>query len=156
MSSPLTQLENVRVASPCGQSWDQMPGDDHCRFCSACGKNVYNLSAMTAAEGDDLIREKEGKVCVRFYRRRDGTILSANCPVGMCAMRRALVAQCGALALIFALIPGAAAALHRSNWENWPIWDQPGFARVAFRLGIRRTVTMGLVAPTSMPVLPSD
>jgi hypothetical protein len=30
----------------------------------------------------DLIRSKEGKLCGRFYRRRDGTILIGNCPVG--------------------------------------------------------------------------
>jgi hypothetical protein len=30
----------------------------------------------------------EGRLCVRFYRRRDGTILTNNCPVGLRALKR--------------------------------------------------------------------
>ena len=37
---------------------------------------------MSAEEVTNLIRAKEGKLCGRFYRRRDGTMLTANCPVG--------------------------------------------------------------------------
>jgi TonB family protein len=38
---------------------------------------------MTTEEAADLIRRAEGTLCVRFYRRRDGTILTQNCPVGL-------------------------------------------------------------------------
>src|SRR5262245_3918202 len=76
-------LPKVKVASPCAASWDQMIGDDRARFCSLCQKNVYNLSALTTDEITALIRAKEGKLCGRFYRRRDGSILTADCPVGL-------------------------------------------------------------------------
>jgi hypothetical protein len=60
-----------------------MAGDRRVRFCPYCRQNVYNLSGMTAAEATALLREKERTPCVRFYRRRDGTVLTADCPVGV-------------------------------------------------------------------------
>jgi hypothetical protein len=60
-----------------------MAGDRRVRFCPYCRQNVYNLSAMTAAEATSLLRERERSPCVRFYRRRDGTVLTTDCPVGV-------------------------------------------------------------------------
>jgi len=42
---------------------------------------------MTTQEAEDLLRRTEGRLCVRFYRRSDGTILTGNCPVGLRAIR---------------------------------------------------------------------
>jgi hypothetical protein len=49
---------------------------------------------MTLEEGLTLIREKEGEVCGRLTRRRDGTVLSADCPVGWAARVRQLRRRC--------------------------------------------------------------
>jgi hypothetical protein len=76
-------LEDVRVASPCKADWDEMSGDERVRFCGQCEKNVYNLSAMTRADAEALVREKEGRLCIRFFKRPDGTMLTADCPVGV-------------------------------------------------------------------------
>ncbi|HKX30550.1 MAG TPA: hypothetical protein VJ302_22865, partial [Blastocatellia bacterium] len=62
--------------------------DDRVRFCSQCNLNVYNLSGLTRPEAEDLINRAEGGLCVRFYRRSDGTILTRNCPVGLRTIRR--------------------------------------------------------------------
>jgi hypothetical protein len=79
----LPLLDDVRVASPCNVSWDLMLGDDRVRFCPSCQKNVYDLSAMHREEAERLIAEHEGAPCVRFYRRADGTVLTADCEVGV-------------------------------------------------------------------------
>jgi len=84
----LPLLDNLRVASPCNMSWDAMTGDERVRFCGSCEKNVYNLSAMSREDGERLLVEKEGKVCVRFYRRADGTVMTTDCPVGARKVRR--------------------------------------------------------------------
>ncbi len=76
-------LENLRIATPCQADWDEMGGDERVRFCGRCEKNVYNLSAMTRAEAEALVGNQEGRVCVRLYQRRDGTVLTADCPVGV-------------------------------------------------------------------------
>jgi len=78
----LMMLEDVRLASPCPASWDEMLGDDRTRFCTGCEKNVYNISNMSREEAEDLITEKEGDLCVRFFQRADGTIMTSDCSVG--------------------------------------------------------------------------
>ena len=36
--SALTILEDIRIATPCQQNWDEMPGDDRVRRCPACSR----------------------------------------------------------------------------------------------------------------------
>jgi len=97
-------LDNIRVASPCNARWNDMDGDERARFCGQCQKNVFNLSAMTRAQIETLIREKEGKFCGRFYRRPDGRMLTVDCPSRLRRMRERLASIGGALcALLFSL-----------------------------------------------------
>ena len=81
-------LKNIRVASPCPADWGQMLGNDRSRFCGQCNLNVYNLSAMSRSEAEDFIARSEGRVCIRYYRRKDGSIITENCPVGLRALRK--------------------------------------------------------------------
>lgn len=81
-------VPDIRIASPCKVSWDTMKGDEYMRFCGQCQLNVYNLSALSAREITDLVKRKEGRLCVRLYRRADGTILTQDCPVGLKWVRR--------------------------------------------------------------------
>ena len=80
-------LAHVHVASPCKADWDQMLGTERLRFCGQCNLNVYNLSGMTRDEAEALIARHEGRLCVRFYRRFDGSIITQDCPVGLRAVR---------------------------------------------------------------------
>jgi hypothetical protein len=84
----LPMLDNVQIASPCTASWDEMKGDDRVRFCGHCDKNVFNLSAMTRDEAEALILATGSKLCVRIFRRPDGTVLTQDCPVGVRRKRR--------------------------------------------------------------------
>jgi hypothetical protein len=65
-----------------------MDGDDRVRFCGRCAKHVYNLSALTSEQAAALIYEREGNLCVRFFRRSDGTLLTSDCPEGARGRRR--------------------------------------------------------------------
>ncbi len=99
----LPLLDQVRVASPCKAEWSEMLGDERVRFCLSCEKNVYNLSAMPKDDAESLLRERLGNdLCVRFYQRADGTILTQDCPEGVKKKRRKklalAVAGAGALA----------------------------------------------------------
>ncbi|MBX3200835.1 MAG: hypothetical protein KF894_22040 [Labilithrix sp.] len=101
----LPMLDQVRVASPCTASWDEMLGDERVRFCLSCAKNVYNLSAMPREDAERLLQERAGgELCVRFYQRADGTILTEDCPVGVKKKRRKKIALAvaGAGAMAFA------------------------------------------------------
>jgi hypothetical protein len=110
-------LENLRIASPCSADWDQMSGDERVRFCGKCEKNVYNLSAMTRADAEALVREKEGRMCVRLYQRSDGTVLTADCPVGVRRkqLRARVWARVSGLAASVALVLGVASGRARAD-----------------------------------------
>src|ERR1700742_1380056 len=81
-------LDGVKVAAPCPADWEKMVGDERMRYCGECSLHVYNLSGMTKREAEALIANTEGRLCVRFYRRSDGTVLTRNCPVGLRAPKR--------------------------------------------------------------------
>jgi hypothetical protein len=113
---PLPVLDEIKVASPCSARWDEMIGDARVRFCAHCEKNVYNLSAMTREEAQALLVEKEGNLCARFYRRADGSTLTADCPVGVRRKRvrriAAVAAGAGALAALGTGFGGASRVPH--------------------------------------------
>jgi hypothetical protein len=79
-----------------------MIGDERVRFCGQCSLNVYNLSAMNKGDAERLISQTEGRLCIRYYRRTDGTILTNNCPVGLRALKRRMsrIASASAAAVI--------------------------------------------------------
>lgn len=103
-------LDRVSIAAPCPADWDQMPGTDQVRHCGECNKNVYNLSAMTRGQAEALLREKEGQLCARLYRRADGTILTENCPAGLRAIGRRVSRVAGAAMSAVAALTSATAA----------------------------------------------
>jgi hypothetical protein len=76
-------LDQIKIASPCSADWEQMEGNDRVRFCSECKKNVFNLSAMTRRDAEALLRKSNGDLCTQLYRRADGTVLTADCRVGV-------------------------------------------------------------------------
>ena len=101
-------LDQIKIGSPCQASWDAMDGDGSVRFCGKCARNVYNLSEMTAAEAQSLVTEAEGKLCVRFYQRADGTMMTSDCPVGIRAVRRQYVAtHAWAVSVLVVALTGA-------------------------------------------------
>jgi hypothetical protein len=72
----------IRIASPRSADWNRMTGDERIRYCPECKLNVYNFSEMSDAEIERILARRDGRLCARFYRRSDGTMLTRNCPVG--------------------------------------------------------------------------
>jgi hypothetical protein len=99
-------FDDIRVAAPCHAAWDDMVGSDSVRFCASCQKNVFNLSGMQRDEAIELLRATEGRACVRFYRRADGTVLTEDCPVGV----RLLLRRAKKMTLAAAAVSAAAVA----------------------------------------------
>ena len=105
-------LRNIKVASPCRADWDAMYGTDRVRYCGDCKLNVYNLSGMRRVDAERLIASVEGRLCVRFYRRADGTVLTKDCPVGLAAVRAKLSRVATAVAgLVLGLFTGSAVTM---------------------------------------------
>lgn len=95
----LSIIDTMGVAADCGVPWDSMPGDDRTRYCEHCKLNVHNISNMTRPEAESFLQRfadgkvssegnKPGRLCVDYYRRADGTILTQDCPVGLAKLQR--------------------------------------------------------------------
>lgn len=107
MSKYTNPLSGIRIASPCSADWNEMIGSERERFCGDCKLNVYNLSGMTQPEAERLLMSSEGRLCVRFYRRADGTILTKDCPVGWRALKKRVSKTAAAFAsLLFGILSG--------------------------------------------------
>lgn len=100
-------LNNIKIASPCPAVWNEMYGDNRKRFCGDCNLNVYNLSGMSREAAESLITNAEGRLCVRFYRRADGSVITADCPVGWAKVKqRTKLFATAAASLLMALFTG--------------------------------------------------
>lgn len=100
-------LDNIHIASPCKADWNEMLGNERRRFCAECKLNVYNLSGMTRTEAENLLINSEGRVCVRFYRRTDGSIITRDCPVGWQAFKQRVSKTAAAfVSVVFGIVSG--------------------------------------------------
>src|SRR5262249_1043212 len=119
-------LDHVKIASPCPADWDQMFSlrDKPVRFCSQCNLMVYNRSRMSVQAAEALITKTEGRLCVRFYRRADGSILTQNCPVGLKAIKRrvAWVAQV-VLGMVLSFVSGFGLYIFHLGRKSYPLLD---------------------------------
>lgn len=59
-------INNLRVENPCTENWNEMSGSSEVRFCSHCSKSVNNLSAMTRKQAIKLVRQSDGRLCIRY------------------------------------------------------------------------------------------
>ena len=118
MSDTPTILDSIQIKEPCSASWEKMSGDERARHCRACSLTVFNISNMTREEAETLVREKEGRLCARFYRRADGTILTADCGKVIKQRKRRRAAM-----IVVATVSLAAAALGASGSRDEVDYD---------------------------------
>jgi hypothetical protein len=84
----LADVSNIRIASPCHVTWNSMrerDGDPRVRHCDRCDQPVFDLNRLPLAEAEAIVRAREQgqRLCVRLYRRTDGSVLLRDCPVGL-------------------------------------------------------------------------
>jgi hypothetical protein len=161
----LDVLDRIGVASPCAADWGAMSGGDRVRRCGACGLHVHNLSDMTREDAAALIGRTEGRLCVRLYRRADGTTITRDCPVGVRGVRRRVAAGIGRAAAAAALVAGSVAALGvgRAWWaraarlRNTPPFSTvcAWFSPAAPWMLSRPTVSMGIMIVPARTGAPS-
>lgn len=70
-------LDSIDVRTPCSESWEEMTGNQEVRFCSHCSKGVYDLSAITRAKAEKLVRDFGGRLCVRYVKDSRGKVVTA-------------------------------------------------------------------------------
>jgi cytochrome c-type biogenesis protein CcmE len=110
----LPVLAAPRVQSPCDVPWATMTGDDRVRLCGQCAKYVYNLSAMTRGEAAELLA-REPRLCVRYYERADGTILTSDCSLGARKRRIRRVKAAAPAAIVAASLAAVCAGVESTS-----------------------------------------
>ena len=141
-------LEHIKIASPCKADWDAMIGDERRRFCGGCKLNVYNFSGMSRTEAENLLLNSEGRLCVRFYKRADGTVLTKDCPVGWQAIKRRVSKVAAAfVSLLFGVLSGLGLTAFFNQLNKGDLMEKISSEDSKYR-------TMGVVAyyPTPKPV----
>lgn len=150
MSDPNTLLNDIRIATPCTANWDQMTGTATVRFCGQCHLNVYNISGMQAKDAARLVESAEGRLCVRLYKKTDGTVLTQDCPVGVrAAMRRATRAAGAALTAalgIFGVLSARSAAAGDGQQCEKPQSTSPEVLQGGIAPDPRPVIKMGKIA----------
>ncbi|WAS95553.1 hypothetical protein [Nannocystis punicea] len=77
----MTRRHPLPLARPCDADWSAMPGDEVRRFCSACAREVMDLSRMRAEEALAVLGPQLGeRVCVRYEVDRRGAVRFADPP----------------------------------------------------------------------------
>lgn len=61
-------VDSIEVKKPCSEDWDKMTGNDKVRFCDHCAFEVNNISMLTRKEAMKLVRESNGRICVRYVK----------------------------------------------------------------------------------------
>lgn len=76
-------VDAVAMASTCGAAWSEMEGEGCARTCPRCALSVYHDAAMTQQELGLAFTHAYGTASSRVaFRRRDGMLLTTDCPKG--------------------------------------------------------------------------
>lgn len=61
-----TIINEVTIAEPCLQNWDEMDKGEGFNFCKACSKNVIDFSGYTNAQIIGVLANASGSICGRL------------------------------------------------------------------------------------------
>jgi hypothetical protein len=109
MGRSVQNLDSIELKVRCHVAWESMTGDERMRHCSDCRLKVYNLSEMTREEALSFLNRSEGRVCIRYYKRPDGTVVTRDCRqvVAQRARRKTIVGSAIAAALVILATMGS-------------------------------------------------
>jgi uncharacterized protein len=113
MAQSVHSFDRMFIAAPCDADWDSMIGNDRVRFCKHCNLHVTNLSEITRPEAMRLVAQSEGRLCLRFERRSDGSVITkqAASPFHQIGRRASRLAA-GAFGATLSLATAAAAQVN--------------------------------------------
>lgn len=96
-----------RLSYACPIPWASMRGDERERYCSKCARSVVNVSLLTHDQREALLANPPpGGLCVSYYQRLSGEMVSAENPLTPAESGR--VVQWGVAALSLGAVALAA------------------------------------------------
>src|SRR5262245_24744580 len=95
-------LDALALRSPCPVAWSSMAGDERVGHCKLCDLNVSSLDGLKRQDARHLIAKRDWRLCLRFHRRADGTLLTKDCaPLRWARLRRIAAATAGCTLAFF-------------------------------------------------------
>jgi hypothetical protein len=158
-------LEQMSVPVPCTVAWESMTGSEQVRHCAQCQQQVFNISAMVRKDAEEFLQasrisggdgQDQGRLCVRFYRRPDGTVITRDCFALRRAFRTGSMWMVGMVAGLLLVVLGIFGWGRKSDGSTDSIWPRI-CEHEPFRtlFGSRSSTVMGSIAvPTPVPVAP--
>jgi carboxypeptidase family protein len=133
MTARKDSLDELEITSPCNADWNEMNGTEQIRYCTECNKYVYNLSAMTRREAEELAATSRGQMCTRMIRDLGGRTITVDSlpPVRLLGWRPGPIAST-VVSTILSIAPSAA-ALSRTPRASSQQYSQNESARKASR-----------------------
>jgi ankyrin repeat protein len=116
MPRPLRSFDRMIIPAPCDADWDAMIGNERVRFCEHCHLHVTNISALTRQEAMRLVSRSEGRLCVRFMKSANGSVVTKQLPQALHHISRR-VSRIAAGAFTATLSLSSAAAQTRSSGD---------------------------------------
>jgi len=126
-------LEQISVRVPCTVAWESMTGNEQVRHCAHCRQQVYNISAMSREAAEEFLQASRGnggdgqdgrRVCVQFYRRPDGTVITRDCFALRRALRTGTMWTLGLVAGLLLVVLGLFGWTRTSGGSSESIWPR--------------------------------
>jgi hypothetical protein len=102
-----------------------MSGNDRVRFCQHCRLSVNDLSRLTRREATRLVAGSGGRLCVRYVRLPNGSVLSVDTPPAQLYQIARRASRLAAGAFSAALSLGASVAAQAQTTPADPAADRP-------------------------------
>lgn len=133
MTARKTSLDRIEITSPCNADWDEMTGSEQIRYCTECNKYVYNLSAMTRRDAEELVATRRSQMCTRMTRDLNGGTITVDSlpPVRLLGRRPGPIAST-VVSTILSIAPGVG-AISQSPQASSHVYSQNESARKASR-----------------------
>jgi hypothetical protein len=147
MKNPADSLSSVRL-TPCPRTWESLEPDPEgasWRSCDACQLQVHDVAALHEDEAQELIRERDSRLCLRVLRRPDGTVVTREDPPSArrFGWARRIAAAASWLMLCLGLAPGCDP---QSCASGEPSGEHPGSGGELSEDDVQQLMLLGYVS----------
>jgi hypothetical protein len=146
---------DIKISSPCSESWARMKGDDRVRYCMKCKLDVYNLDGMKPVEIEALVRRKSGTLCGRLYMRPERTASFQDCGMSRARRARRWAAAAAAFIVLAVFSWFLRATVNEPDRSMHPRWVRVVLDWISPESSGRGGAIMGkMMCPTPLPPPP--
>lgn len=117
-------------------NWNEMDGNASIRFCEQCNRSVHNISEMSDAKREALLKQaKAERTCVAYYKRLNGELVTDDNVIQAHKKRLASTAALAAASAMLAACSTTAPPEEAKVQENTAPQVLPEFEEIDLIMG---------------------